>query len=357
MDPITTDINEYEGINPLLNSELQPHKWEGFHMFHIAALHAELSRKLKGTGYKVEPIPSLQVLDRDEDTGDWGPPRRLEPDLSIRDQRTPGRPRRGLSEQTEHGTVQMDMPQAMNTDPEDFLFALAILESEQQVESIQDAQGKAVAWLEVLSPANKAGGAHYDEYMNKRWSVIRNGQTLVELDYLHESAPIIAEMPRYKPDKAGNVPTGAKPYVISVIDPRPSGGHPHGQAESYPFGLEEPLPSVFIPLQANRWGITFDFDPAYDLTVAAHFTDDIDYTEQPKRIQTYSASDRDKIAARQLTILAADPAVLNNPKRIEPLPLSFAIEGASQKLDNVLKGIEPLVPPHRADDVSSEINL
>jgi hypothetical protein len=356
VNPITSDINEYNGINPHLNSELQPHGWDEFHMFHIAALHTELSRKLRGTGYTVKAVPSLQVRDRDEDSGNWLPPRRLEPDLSIRDPRAAGRPPHGLSEQTKHGTVQMDLPEAMNTEPEDYLFALAIWELAQQVESIEGGKGKPVAWIEVLSPSNKPGGAHYSEYMDKRWAVIRDGQTLVEIDYLHESAPVIDSLPRYKPDKTGSVPAGAKPYTISVIDPRPSDDQPHGQADSFPFGLEEPLPSVFIPLQANRWGITFDFDPAYDLTVAAHFTDEIDYTEQPKRIESYSASDRNRIAARQLTIFAADPAVLNNPMRIEPLPLSFAIEGASQKLDNVLKGIEPLVPP-RADDISSEIDL
>ena len=33
-EPVTSVINEYEGINPHLNSRLQAHKWEEFHQLH-----------------------------------------------------------------------------------------------------------------------------------------------------------------------------------------------------------------------------------------------------------------------------------------------------------------------------------
>jgi len=41
----------------------------------------------------------------------------------------------------------MEVPQAMNTQPEDFLFALAVWESEQLVESIYGGQGKPMTWI------------------------------------------------------------------------------------------------------------------------------------------------------------------------------------------------------------------
>ncbi|MHB8751180.1 MAG: hypothetical protein ACYDBJ_18570, partial [Aggregatilineales bacterium] len=96
-------------------------------------------------------------------------------------------------------------------------------------------------------------------------------------------------------------------------------------------------------------GIAFDFDPAYDLTVMNHYAGETDYTQLPTHLDTYSAADRDLIAARQLTLMSADPKVLSDPERTEPLPLAFAIAGASQKLANVLNGIEPLLPPHLAE--------
>jgi len=91
---ITTGINEYKGINLHLDRQLQSHDLEQFHMFHIAALHAELSNALEETGYTVEPVPSLQLRDLDEDTGNWWSPCRLKLGLMIRGRRTPGPPQR-----------------------------------------------------------------------------------------------------------------------------------------------------------------------------------------------------------------------------------------------------------------------
>jgi hypothetical protein len=72
-------------------------------------------------------------------------------------------------------------------------------------------------------------------------------------------------------------------------------------------------------------------------------------------IDSYSNQDKDKIAARQLTVmLAASRGLLSESDR-QPQPLAFALEGASQKLENVLSGTEPLEPPTPSQDLSREL--
>src|SRR5262245_42710781 len=78
--------------------------------------------------------------------------------------------------------------------------------------------------------------------------------------------------------------------------------------------------------------------------------DEIDCAQLPDRIRTYSADVRGLMATRQLTLMCAAPTVLHDPQRITPLPLAFSIEGANQKLDNVLKGIEQLPLPPTPDE-------
>src|SRR5260221_4927566 len=181
--PITTEINECEGINPQLNSRMQGYNWEEFHLLHIADLHTELKRQLRGTIYEVRLGPSLQVRDYDSN-GRLLPPRRPKPDLSIRDMR-PGehRPSSGSTVEPKNPTRRMEAAEAMNIDPNDYLFALVIWDTEQKVNAIEDDRGKPVAWIELLSPSNKPGGTHYDEYEAKRFAAVRDGQTLVESGY------------------------------------------------------------------------------------------------------------------------------------------------------------------------------
>ena len=210
-------------------------------------------------------------------------------------------------------------------------------------------------YKELLSPSNKPGGAHAAQYQDKRLDVIRDGQTLVELDYLHLTRPVISDMPRYRPDRKGEVAPDASPYYVSVIDPRRAPEYPRGSAAIYPFGVDESLPTVFIPLAENNEGFNFNFDPAYDMTIQNNYAEDIDYTRPPALIETYSKQDQDKIAARQLTVVqAASRGLLSEPDR-QPQPLAFALEGASQKLENVLNGIEPLEPPAPSQDLSPDL--
>src|SRR5689334_9604946 len=117
--PITTEINECEGINPQLNSRMQGYNWEEFHHLHISDLHTELRRQLKGTTYEVRLGPSLQVRDYDS-TGRLNPPRRPKPDLSIRDvNRDENRLITSSPVEPKNATRRMEAAEAMNIDPND----------------------------------------------------------------------------------------------------------------------------------------------------------------------------------------------------------------------------------------------
>ena len=162
----------------------------------------------------------------------------------------------------EDALVDIGVLEALNTDPEKYARALAI----RKVEPINDHDGDPNIWVEVLSPGNKTGGSHHSDYEDKRQEVIENGQALVEIDYLHQSRPIIDKLPSYKPDKAGQVLPGATPYYVSIIDPRPAPDHPDGTVSLYKFGIEDPLPIIDLALN-EELTVEVDLDPAYDNTV------------------------------------------------------------------------------------------
>src|SRR5258708_6855462 len=286
VEPITSEINECEGINPLLNSRMQRQNFEEFHQFHITALHTELRKALADTPYRVRLSGSLQVRHTDN-LGNAKLPRYLKPDLIIRDKHT-SKYRLTLRRPEPKDATPLSVADAMNADPNDFLYALVIWATQQQAESLEAGQGRVVTWLELLSPGNKPGGAHYLEYDMKRQAAIQKGQTLVEIDYLHESRSMIQRLPRYCPNKAGQVPDGAQAYSIAVFDPRPSVHYPQGGAVIYQFGPEASLPTVTIPLNPGD-KVDLDFDVAYDLTLLRHYSEEIDYAQLPERIHTYSA--------------------------------------------------------------------
>ena len=146
---VTSDINEYEGINPHLNDQLQqPHgQWAQFHQLHLTYLFTTMNRALKGTGYKATFAPSLQIRDLDENSGLWKPPRYPEPDVSIRDGNEPGStkiPGSPASPEAHNPTLEMDAEQALNMDPEKYARAIAI----RKVETMDDPHGKPVAWID-----------------------------------------------------------------------------------------------------------------------------------------------------------------------------------------------------------------
>jgi hypothetical protein len=280
MSPITSPTNAFAGINPILNSRLQSDgsAWEEFHLLHIAHLFEALNQAVRPLGYRASLIPGLQVRLLDVDSGEWSFPRRLEPDVNIRLSSGGSTTGAITSPAAQPGTIVLTIPETQAMDAEALLKAIAIYD----VETLEHGQGRPVTWLELLSPSNKPGGRHGQRYAEKRLNVLQSGQTLLEIDFLHEQPPVIHGLP-------------ATPYYICVSQPRPSISE--GTATVYPFGVDEPIPAVDIPLAGDE-AIAFDFDAVYQRTFESVYAPEVDYAQAPARFETYSEADRAAIQER-----------------------------------------------------------
>jgi hypothetical protein len=152
--------------------------------------------------------------------------------------------------------------------------------------------GRVVARLELLSPSNKPGGAHYAAYKTRRYECVKGGVPLIEVDYLHESQTVVPGHPVYPND------VNAHAYTIAVNDPRPE----HEKTQVYGFDVDQRMPPVPIPL-AGEAGLVTDFETIYQ----SHFELDrlymgVDYGQLPERFETYSAADQDRIRARMAAV-------------------------------------------------------
>jgi hypothetical protein len=156
--------------------------------------------------------------------------------------------------------------------------------------------GKPVTRIEVLSPANKPPQTYYRQYMSKRLDTLRSGLSLVEVDYLHESRPVINLLSSY-PDRD----EGATPYMIVVSDPHPK--PEEGKMPYYAFGVDDPIPLVSIPL-AGTDAVTLDFGAVYNLTFESSrlFQIVVNYEQEPVHFERYAEADRERIQRRMEAI-------------------------------------------------------
>jgi len=162
--------------------------------------------------------------------------------------------------------------------------------------------GKAVTRIELLSPANKPGqGQHYRQYMAKRAQALRSGLFLVEIDYLHETRPIIPTLPSYIDHKKG-----AYPYLVLISNPHPK--PEDGLIDIYGIRVDEPLPTYNIPL-IDRETVPLDLSAAYNQTFenARMMQVIVDYELLPERFDTYTTEDQARIRERMKVI--ADESV------------------------------------------------
>lgn len=234
--------NRYPGINPHLNSLLQSPcgGWEMFHLSFVVRLTDELD-KLLSENYLPYSEKSLVIhFDGDEKT----------------------------------------------------LMAATIYRVEGK-----NLRNIPVLRFELLSPGNKPGGAHHTQYLHNRQETLAVGLRLVEIDWLHETRPIISAIPSY-PDGADN----SYPYSIIVSDPRPS--LDEGQTLVYGFSVEQPAPTINIPLDGEDF-VTLDFGRVHNQTIERRsYYSLIVYTTEPPRFNAYSEKDRAFIRQRMAEINA-----------------------------------------------------
>ncbi len=289
--------NQYRGINAHLHSYLQQHRVEGpvFHDGHVIDLARALNRVLP-EGYISFPERALQIRQFHPVTGEEIDPRKpmtLKPDVSVFERHTHRPSTHPSSEMTTMPTL--TLPAIESIDDDDLYLSAVVI----YVADDDGTKGKPVTRLELLSPSNKAGGSGYLQYREKRALTLRSGVVMVELDYLHESRPVIDAVPSYIDGD-----TGAYPYAIIVTDPRPT--LEAGELRVYGFGVDAPLPIIPIPLAGDDT-VMFDFGDVYHFTLlnGVWLSTFVDYATEPVNFETYHEADRERIKARMRAVQQA----------------------------------------------------
>lgn len=261
--------NPYPGINAHLNSTLQADGgWESFHAAHIVHLSDALNDWLPA-GYYAQPETSLQIsgyITPDKAV----PPSRMKPDVTIC--QSGG----GAGESSEaRAAPTLVLPLSTVYDTEKTLSSVVISEAETD---------QPVTQIELLLPANKAGGSYYRQYMEKRTQVLQTDLHLVEIDYLHRQAPLLSAIPDYTA-----CTDEAAPYMILVSSRQ------RGQVAVYSIGVLDALPTIALPLAASDTVAT-DFGAVYNTTFARlpRYHTRLDYPNDPAG---YCAADQAEIRA------------------------------------------------------------
>ncbi|MEZ4729539.1 MAG: DUF4058 family protein [Caldilineaceae bacterium] len=319
MKAVRSIKNQYIGINAHLHSFWQAEGgWDEFHAAHIIYLANALKIPLLPMGYTAGVQQSLQI--RRANTPDGRP----EADVLIYDT-DPQRSYEPLPpSRSGYGLLVMpiaELLEAKEQGSKDY-HAIGLY----QFAPGKRDRGEPIVWIELLLPSNKPGGQNAAYYREKVLKLLRSGIVLIEIDYLHESAPTFPGIPNYRPVENGDaLPQDAHPYRI-VIDPRPT--LMKGIARLYQFDVDEALPVVDIGLQGSAV-LAFDFGEPYTRTLEeSMFGLDVDYSRLPLNFQRYRKDDQSRIATRMVALLnavRADVDLETGPFPVKAMPLEAAL--------------------------------
>ncbi len=281
-----SDPNPYAGVNPHLNSYLlATGQWESFHSAHITHL-VEAIDPLLPDGYGAVAETSLQISQivpsEDVSRGTI-----TKADVLIYQER-PGEQGTGAAVLT---PPVAEFPLTTDTDEDDTLSAVIIYRLDTEAPP-----GTPITRIELLSPANKPGGSHFPRYHQKRLETLRSGMNLVELDYLHETRPVLAQLPSY-PDREA----GAYPYIVIVSKPRPT--FQEGIGRMYGANVDQRLPTIELPLAGDD-SIACNLDAPYQRTASSTrlFRQRLNAARLPENFDRYSAADHERIRQRMALI-------------------------------------------------------
>lgn len=128
------------------------------------------------------------------------------------------------------------------------------------------AERELVTAIEVISPTNKRGSG-YLEYLDKRQRVLASAAHLLEIDLLRKGRRVPMKEP---------LPNAPYFVFLSRAEKRPI-------LDVWPIRLDEPLPTVPVPLLPGDEDVTLDLQSAFT-TIYDTFGYDlsIDYTRPPK---------------------------------------------------------------------------
>lgn len=311
MDALRAVKNQFLGINPHLHSFWQTEGgWEGFHNNHIIDLTRMLRSHLLSLGYTAQVEESLQIRRENQ------PTQSPESDVSIYDMRPdraalPPLPLQG-------STYELVMPFeeaviALEPQPAPFR-AIAVYDPARR-------DGHLVAWIELLSPSNKQGGRHANNYIRKRDDLLGANIAFVELDYLHESSPTIMRLADYRQREAGS-----HPYRINLFDMR--GSLQERKVYISQFDVDSPIPTITLPLSGSDQ-LAFDFNVPYQKTFEEmlYGLELVDYRQLPLHIERYMPADQAAILTR-LVHISQHGVSEQSPAPLTPLPVD-QLEGAA----------------------------
>lgn len=278
------DKNLYPGINAHLNSYLQnePGGWRSFHSLHITDLDRAIDAALP-PGYFTRAEKSLQIGEFNPGGGDERTSQTT-PDVTVYQS---GQASRSPSAVAEVNAPVMTFPISETITDEDELTGLVIYQAGEG-----SVLGRPVTRVELLSPANKPNGSHHEQYMVKRLETLKSGLRLVEIDYLHQTPPLIQKLPDYSKGAQG-----AAPYLILVSDPRPT--LEQGKTDIYAFGVDDPMPIINVPL-AGADVVKVNFGEIYNYTFenSKFFRALVNYAQEPVHFDRYHEADRVLIQKR-----------------------------------------------------------
>jgi Protein of unknown function (DUF4058) len=281
--PVYLRHNAYRGVNAHLMSFFQTYDgWEGFHNKHIGDLGAFITRILPD-GYVVDTEKSLQLLEIHPDTGERV--RRPKPDATLYQYERSAMPQRAPSAQHDASATLVQPIIATIDLLEELMNYSALLIYRLQPDAIL---GQPLTRIELLSPTNKFGDG-YLQYSEKRIATFKSGLNLVEIDYLHETDPVVKGVPSYARREVN-----AYPYHITISHPLPT--LQAGKATTYGFGIDVPIPTLNIPLDDDNTFVV-DFNAVYHLTYESmkSYSLRVDYGQQPAHFDAYTPDDQARI--------------------------------------------------------------
>jgi len=280
--PTMTLKNPYNGVNAHLHSIAQnPERfslWAGIHSDLITYLVAELNRNLP-PNYIATSEQSLQIVTENEKgVFPQGTPR---PDVSVY--------RRTVSDSTLQKMIEADssirvvqLEDFLNE--EDYFWESAVVYKRTEDGDL----GHLVTRFELLSTSNKVGSGK-DSYLLNRHQAMLSGTSLVEIDLLHQTYSPLPGIVAYPDAKDSH------PYTIAVTDVRRKHNREHVMLV-YVCDVDVVLPTdLSIPLADDDF-VTVDMDAVYQLVLSAgRKTALIDYDKFPRKFETYSQADQDRI--------------------------------------------------------------
>ncbi|MDB5294467.1 MAG: hypothetical protein JWO31_450 [Phycisphaerales bacterium] len=198
----------FPGMDPYVEG---PAQWPDFHVTFINALREAIGETL--------PEPFFARIQEDVLLlePEMSPPHRAVPDVLVgsdRPARAGGSAAATLAPTAHENLIALDPY------------------TEYHIEIVRLPEAEVVTVVEVLSPANKAGGGR-GLYVNKRGRILRSDANLVEFDLLRAGRRVPLARP---------FPAGHYHAVVSRADRRPA-------CDIYSWSVRDPLPTIPIPLR------------------------------------------------------------------------------------------------------------